>query len=54
MTTTGRQLAASQQSRSALAAIGDLKRVDGMDWDVHADRCFAEEADKRGGSGDAG
>ncbi|MGD9798794.1 MAG: hypothetical protein AB7H43_09750 [Acidimicrobiia bacterium] len=48
------EMAASPHSRSALAAIGDLKRVYGMEWDVHADRRFAEEADETGGSGEAG
>lgn len=36
------EMAASPHSRKALAAIEDLKRVYGMDFDVHADRRFQE------------
>ena len=37
------EMAASPHGPKALAAIADLKRVYGMDFDVHADRRFAEE-----------
>ena len=36
------EMAASPHGPKALAAIADLKRVYGMDFDVHADRRFAE------------
>ena len=33
---------ASPYSRKTLGAIADLKKIYGMDWDVHASRGFAE------------
>lgn len=37
---------ASPHSKRALAAIADLKRVYGMDYDVHAARGFGEDAER--------
>lgn len=37
---------ASPHSRRALAAIADLKRVYGLDFDTHATRTFAEPGSK--------
>ncbi len=36
------EMAASPHSKKALAAIVDLKRIYGMDFDVHASRSFAD------------
>jgi len=36
------EMSASPHSRRALAAIGDLQRVYGMDFDTHSSRRFAE------------
>jgi hypothetical protein len=37
------ELAASPHGKRALAAVADLKRVYGMDFDVHGFRDFADE-----------
>jgi hypothetical protein len=37
------EMAASPHGKRALAAIADLKRVYGMDYDVHGFRDFADE-----------
>jgi hypothetical protein len=37
------EMAASPHGKKALAAIADLKRVYGMDFDAHATRAFAAE-----------
>jgi hypothetical protein len=37
------EMAASPHSKRALAAIGDLKRVYGMDYDVHGYRRFEDD-----------
>jgi hypothetical protein len=37
---------ASPHSKAALAAITDLKRIYGMDYDAHASRRFAPERDE--------
>ena len=37
------EMAASPHSKRALAAIADLKRIYGMDYDAHANRYFEEE-----------
>src|SRR3954453_17149730 len=43
------EMAASPHGKKALAAIADLKRIYGMDFDVHATRSFpaADPADAR-------
>lgn len=38
------EMAASPHGKRALAAINDLKRIYGMDFDVHATRQFAGES----------
>jgi hypothetical protein len=38
------EMAASPHGKNALAAIADLKRIYGMNYDVHADRHFEEVA----------
>lgn len=45
------EMAASPHGKRALAAIGDLKRVYGMDFDTHATRKF--EAEDPGADADA-
>ncbi len=37
------EMAASPHGKRALAAIADLKRIYGMDYDMHAARKFAEQ-----------
>jgi hypothetical protein len=36
------EMAASPHSKEALGAIGDLKRIYGMNWDTHANRRFTD------------
>ncbi len=38
------EMAASPHSKRALAAISDLRRIYGMDFDVHATRTFPSDA----------
>ncbi len=37
------EMSASPHGKKALAAIGDLKRIYGMDWDTHATRRFLDD-----------
>lgn len=40
------EMAASPHSKRALAAISDLRRIYGMEFDVHATRTFPSDAPK--------
>jgi hypothetical protein len=40
---------ASPHAKRALAAVADLKRIYGMDYDTHATRAFAAEGVERDG-----